>query len=192
MLARRFRRRECAHAVADFHPFGECGEFAVCRLGLRAVVGHQHGHQRFLRAHYAFGLRVDHHAGFYLAVTGGNERSRALDFYGAHAAHPHGLHAGLVAEPRNIDAHRLRNLPDARAGLGVDFPAVDGDGYRLVVRHSSVPPSFESRFDIRREVFEKREIGNRRGLAQSADGGVLHGVAYFAHGGQFRCSGLSV
>ena len=101
-------------------------------LALR-LVGEQQLHDHFSRGAGAVGGGDHLHAGCGLADAGRGEHALALDLDHAGAAVAVGPVAGLgqPAQMRDVDALARRDLPDGLARLGLDLPAVQGEGDRI-------------------------------------------------------------
>jgi hypothetical protein len=68
------------------------------------------------------------HALAHLGATRGHGAARAFDLHQAHAAGSVGLHAGVMAERRDIDPFGPSHFQDGLPRLGLNLAPVEGQG----------------------------------------------------------------
>ena len=102
---------------------------AVAHRAVERVVDEQELENAVLRVLDALARRRDDHAVGHGRRARDLQAAHALDLDEAHAAHAHGLHALVPAEPRDVRAVVLRDLDEQLAAWRLHLPAVDRQGH---------------------------------------------------------------
>ena len=105
----------------------------VARETAVRVLRQQQVQRRVAHLHGIAALGVHHHAVAHRQRAGRRRPALALDLDDTHTARAVRLHAGVVAEVRDVDAGVVRRLHHHLAGLGRDLPPVYRD--RDLVSH---------------------------------------------------------
>ena len=143
--------------------------------------------RRFGAHHHAFGHRQR------AAVM---QLGHLLHFHQAHAAGGLQREALVIAERRNLDAHRFGGIDHQRSGRGLDRLPVDRQFYQIshLHRHHLVCVLVRARlavqvlFELVPELLDDRDGRHRRRVAQRAEGPARACSSRGRRSARYRCA----